>query len=168
MPTGGHKLAHAYRNNEIQTVARAAHEQLESWIAIICRALIDEGVNQEQASPRMITLLEKMQLKSGKFPPAVAALTLTALLNFQLDRMIETQDDKVACQVRDAITGFGKVLATLLKEKGRREEDVTGQVQILSGQLIAFSDDSGTLIFALAVAVALDNHATLLLKGAIV
>lgn len=154
------------KSSEVLEAVRAAHEQLESWIAIICRVLIDEGVSEEQSSLRMAALLETMQRVSEEFPPAVVSLTLTALLNFQLEHILRTKKDQVASQIRDAVTGLGEVLATLLKESGRKEDEVTQQVKMLSKQLIAVSGDSGVLIFALAVAVALHNHTTYLLKEA--
>lgn len=105
-----------------------------------------------------------MQLVSEQAAPAVVALTLTALVNFQLEHILRNKEDNVASQIRDAVAELGAVLATLLKGEGRKENEVTRQVKILSEQLVAVSDDSGVLMFALTVAVALDNYATYLVE----
>jgi hypothetical protein len=152
----------ASNSDDIIRCALALHEHLGSWIQILLKVLSDKGIDREHGSLGVASLREKMEAISCRFPPPVVSLTLLFLLDFHATTL--GQNDFQVQGLREAGGGLGKGLVAILKEEGWTKEDINPQTSLLTDKLVTAAKESGSLVFALTVAVILDNYAKHLVK----
>ncbi len=149
----------SFKLSESVAVYIECHKQLPRLIAVLT-GIADERLG-ERRSTQVAEMMSKMAGVSEPFPPAIITLTMTCLMDNEMQR----QSNQLARDVQRAVNEVGRLLTTVLMDEGSKKEEVSAQMTLLTERIINAVGDFEDYLLPLVLAILLDNYSKFMIDS---